>query len=173
MHARFLELKNQINNFAHRINRAQSKEELQLLEQEINKESALIDFTQCIADKDAQILLGKRSATTSRKSSDSATDAKKPSEDEVVKRRKLNTAGASTKVATKSESSGSSSSGSSSSGSSDGSSSDESSSSGSEEIIKKTENIASNRARRTIVPNMSSDYSYDNPSVEAQHKLAK
>lgn len=60
MHGKFLELKNLVNDLIRRTNKVETKEELTNLEAEIAKECPLIDFSQCLTDKDAQILLGKR-----------------------------------------------------------------------------------------------------------------
>lgn len=53
MHGKFLELKNSVNELVRRVNRVETKEELTKLEAEVVRECPLIDFSQCLTDKDA------------------------------------------------------------------------------------------------------------------------
>ena len=60
LEVKFINLKNQVGDFLRKLNKAESKEELNELEKEITQECPLINFSQVFSDKEAFITLGKR-----------------------------------------------------------------------------------------------------------------
>jgi len=60
MELKFTALKAQVHDFMRRLDRIESKDQLQLVEKEIQQECQYVDFSQVLADKEAFITLGKR-----------------------------------------------------------------------------------------------------------------
>ena len=59
---KFTNLRNQVHEYLRKLNKAETKEQLNELEREIAQECPLINYSQVFSDKDAFISLGKRTA---------------------------------------------------------------------------------------------------------------
>jgi hypothetical protein len=55
LHAKFLELKNKVSELNRKINKIETKEDLQRVQEEVKNECPLVDFSQTLTDKDAYI----------------------------------------------------------------------------------------------------------------------
>ena len=60
LHAKFIELKNKVSELNRKINKIETREDLQQIRELVEAECPLIDFSQTLTDKDAYIQLGKR-----------------------------------------------------------------------------------------------------------------
>ena len=76
-----------------RLDRVESKDQLQLVEKEIQQECLYVDFSQVLADKEAFITLGKRpSKNLSYSSSEEEVPAKRVKTSEASEIKKANVA---------------------------------------------------------------------------------
>lgn len=55
LHAKFIELKNKVSELNRKINKIETREDLQQIREQVEAECPLIDFSQTLTDKDAYI----------------------------------------------------------------------------------------------------------------------